>query len=107
MSRNSYFNTAMKTKTDYTRLQGILAVASFVCGVLLACICLFAIDPKGEISSGGISIVSELLILCGALLGIKVGYDTKMQKFEARIDSRLKNMAAADAATNTGDDGQL
>ena len=94
----------MKTRTDYTRLQGILAIASFVCGVLIASICLFAIEPKGEISSGGISIVSELLILCGALLGIKVGYDTKMQRFEARINSRLQNIGTTDP--NTEDDGQ-
>lgn len=94
----------MKTRTDYTRLQGILAIASFVCGVLIASICLFAIEPKGEISSGGISIVSELLILCGALLGIKVGYDTKMQRFEARITRRLQNIGTTD--TNTEDDGQ-
>lgn len=97
----------MKTRTDYTRLQGILAIASFVCGVLIASICLFAIEPKGEISSGGISIVSELLILCGALLGIKVGYDTKMQKFEARINSRLQSITATDSVTDSDDDGQL
>lgn len=86
----------MKTKKDYTRLQGILAVCSFTCGVLIACICLFVIPPPGHISSSAISIVSELLVLCGALLGIKVGFDTKMQRFEARFNNRLQNMTAGD-----------
>lgn len=79
----------MKTEKDYTRLQGILAICSFTCGVLIACTCLFLIEPRGEISNSGITIVSELLILSGALLGIKVGFDTKMQKFEARINNHL------------------
>ena len=95
----------MKTRTDYTRIQGILAAASFTCGVLIACVCLFLIEPRGEISNSAISIVSELLVLCGALLGIKVGYDTKMQRFEARINSRLQNIGTTD--TNTEEDGQL
>lgn len=86
----------MKTKKDYTRLQGILAVCSFTCGVLIASICLFVIPPPGDISSSAISIVSELLVLCGALLGIKVGFDTKMQRFEARFNNRLQNMTAGD-----------
>jgi hypothetical protein len=86
----------MKTKKDYTRLQGILAVCSFTCGVIIACICLFVVPPPGDISSSAISIVSELLVLCGALLGIKVGFDTKMQRFEARFNNRLQNIAAGD-----------
>lgn len=86
----------MKTKKDYTRLQGILAVCSFACGVIIASICLFVVPPPGDISSSAISIVSELLVLCGALLGIKVGFDTKMQRFEARFNNRLQNIAAGD-----------
>ena len=86
----------MKTKKDYTRLQGILAVCSFTCGVIIASICLFVVPPPGDISSSAISIVSELLVLCGALLGIKVGFDTKMQRFEARFNNRLQNIAAGD-----------
>jgi hypothetical protein len=95
----------MKTKKDYTRLQGILAVCSFTCGVIIACICLFVVPPPGDISSSAISIVSELLVLCGALLGIKVGFDTKMQRFEARFNNRLQNIAAGDTEDqNNGED---
>ena len=98
MSNHSYCSTAMKTSKDYTRLQGQLAVASFACGVIIALVCLFIIEPKGEISSSAISIVSELLVLCGALLGIKVGYDTKMQRFENRIQNQLNNIGGSEAA---------
>ena len=95
----------MKTKKDYTRLQGILAVCSFTCGVIIACICLFVVPPPGDISSSAISIVSELLVLCGALLGIKVGFDTKMQRFEARFNNRLQNITAGDTEDqNNGED---
>lgn len=95
----------MKTKKDYTRLQGILAVCSFTCGVIIASICLFVVPPPGDISSSAISIVSELLVLCGALLGIKVGFDTKMQRFEARFNNRLQNIAAGDPEDqNNGED---
>jgi hypothetical protein len=95
----------MKTKKDYTRLQGILAVCSFTCGVIIASICLFVVPPPGDISSSAISIVSELLVLCGALLGIKVGFDTKMQRFEARFNNRLQNIAAGDTDDqNNGED---
>ncbi len=95
----------MKTKNDYTRLQGILAAASFACGVLIACVCLFVIEPRGEISNSAISIVSELLVLCGALLGIKVGFDTKMQKYEARLNDRLAALTPG-SDTNTEDNGK-
>jgi hypothetical protein len=95
----------MKTKKDYTRLQGILAVCSFTCGVIIASICLFVVPPPGDISSSAISIVSELLVLCGALLGIKVGFDTKMQRFEARFNNRLQNITAGDPDDqNNGED---
>lgn len=79
----------MKTQKDssgMTRLQGRLAVASFSAGVLIACICLFFIPPPGEISTSAISITSELLILCGALLGIKVSFDVKQMRFDHDID---------------------
>ena len=95
----------MKTKKDYTRLQGILAVCSFTCGVIIASICLFVVPPPGDISSSAISIVSERLVLCGALLGIKVGFDTKMQRFEARFNNRLQNITAGDPDDqNNGED---
>ena len=76
---------AQKKKIELTRLQGIIAVASFSSGVLIAAVCLFFIPPLGEIASSAISIVSELLVLCGAILGVKASYDVKFRKFEAEL----------------------
>ena len=81
----------MKKKMELTRLQGIIAVASFSAGVLIACVCLFFILPLGEIASSAISIVSELLVLCGAILGVKASYDVKFRKFEAELRDVIEN----------------
>ncbi|MBO5015940.1 MAG: hypothetical protein J6C92_09030, partial [Bacteroidaceae bacterium] len=70
---------------EITRLQGGLAIASFVSGVVIAMVCLFWIEPLGEITYSAISIVSELLVLCGAILGVKASYDIKFHKFEAEL----------------------
>ena len=80
-----------KKRIELTRLQGIIAVASFTSGVLIAVVCLFWIEPKGEIHNSAISIVSELLVLCGAILGVKASYDTKFRKFQAELDQVLDN----------------
>ena len=80
-----------KKRIELTRLQGIIAVASFTSGVLIAAVCLFLIPPLGEIASSAISIVSELLVLCGAILGVKASYDTKFRKFQAELDQVIEN----------------
>lgn len=72
------------------QVQTAIAIGSFLSGVTIACLCLFAVPPYGEISSTAISVVSELLVLCGALLGVKTAYDNKMKKFEAEI-ADIKN----------------
>ena len=72
-------------KQELTKLQGAIAIASFSAGVLIAMVCLFFIVPLGEIASSAISIVSELLVLCGAILGVKASYDTKFRKFENEL----------------------
>lgn len=75
-----------------TEVQCWLAIASFGTGCLIACICLFFIDPKGEISNSAISIVSEFLVLAGALLGIKSSFDLKMQRFEAEVRRKAQEL---------------
>ena len=80
-----------KKQMELTRLQGLIAVASFTSGVLIAAVCLFFIPPLGEIASSAISIVSELLVLCGAILGVKASYDTKFRKFQAELDQVIEN----------------
>ena len=45
-------------KMQLTRLQGIIAIASFSAGVLIACVCLFFIEPLGQIDTSAVSIVS-------------------------------------------------
>lgn len=71
---------------DMTKIQTRLAVASFTCGVGIAAVCIFFIPPLGEIASSAISIVSELLVLTGALLGIKTRFDIKLKRFEGEIE---------------------
>ena len=74
---------------EMTRLQGGMAIASFAAGVLIACVCLFLVPPPGEISNSAISIVSELLVLAGAILGVKTSYDIKFRKFEAELLNKV------------------
>lgn len=76
---------AKMNQIELTKLQGALAIASFTVGVLIACACLFLVPPPGEISNSAISIVSELLVLAGAILGVKTSYDIKFRKFEAEL----------------------
>ena len=80
-----------KKRIELTKLQGIIAVASFSSGVIIASVCLFFIPPLGEIASSAISIVSELLVLCGAILGVKASYDVKFRKFEAELRDVIEN----------------
>lgn len=69
-------------------LQAKMAVASFVVGSVIACVCLFWIDPLGEISTTAISIVSEFLVLAGALLGVKATFDHKSRQFMAELEKK-------------------
>ena len=77
-----------KKRIELTRLQGGIAIASFTAGVIIAAVCLFWIEPKGEMANRAISIVSELLVLCGAILGVKASYDTKFRKFENELQHK-------------------
>lgn len=81
----------MNNVHDLTKIQTRLAVASFSTGVLIAVVCIFFIDPVGEIASSAISIVSEFLVLCGALLGIKTSFDIKLKRFQNEIDNLRKD----------------
>ena len=80
-----------KKRIELTRLQGIIAVASFSSGGIIASVCLFLVPPLGEIANSAISIVSELLVLCGAILGVKASYDVKFRKFEAELKDVIEN----------------
>ena len=79
----------MAKNCDSTKIQGGLAIASFCVGTLIACVCLFVIDPLGDIETSAISLVSEFLILCGALLGAKVAFDLKLQRFEGDLHKKV------------------
>ena len=80
-----------KKRIELTKLQGVIAIANFTTGVLIAAVCLFWIPPLGEIANSAISIVSELLVLCGAILGVKASYDVKFRKFEAELRDVMEN----------------
>lgn len=75
----------MKPEEKRLSIQNALAIASFASGVIIACINMWLIEPYGQIHSSAISIVSELLVLCGSLLGISANFDWKMKKFKADI----------------------
>ena len=77
------------SQKEFTRLQGGMAIASFAAGVGIASVCIFLIDPKGEISNSAISIVSELLVLAGAILGVKTSYDAKFIKIESDLQRKV------------------
>ena len=77
------------SQKEFTRLQGGMAIASFAAGVGIASVCIFLIDPKGEISNSAISIVSELLVLAGAILGVKTSYDAKFIKIESDLQKKV------------------
>lgn len=79
---------AKLNQKEMTRLQGGMAIASFAAGVAIACVCLFLVPPPGEISNSAISIVSELLVLAGAILGVKTSYDAKFIKIESEIQKK-------------------
>ena len=67
-------------------LQGKMATASFIMGCVIAVMCLFCYEPLGEIATSAISIVSMFLVLAGALVGVKVGFDHQSQKVAAEIE---------------------
>lgn len=81
----------MRRDEDKRRLHAGMAIASFSAGVMIAAVCIFFIEPLGEIANSAISIVSELLVLTGAILGIKTNFDTKLARFEGEVRSRLKH----------------
>lgn len=78
-----------RKRIELTKLQGGIAIASFSAGVVIAVGCLFFVPPPGEITSSAISIVSELLVLCGAILGVKASFDAKLNKMEAELRHKL------------------
>lgn len=80
---------AKMEQKEMTRLQGGMAIASFTAGVVIACVCLFLVPPPGEISNSAISIVSELLVLAGAILGVKTSYDAKFVKIESDLQKKV------------------
>ena len=63
-------------------IKQILSLSSFTVGSIIACICLFLIEPLGEISTTAISIVSEFLIMASGLIGADLYFDTKLKKFK-------------------------
>lgn len=73
------------------KFQNFIATTLIVCGVALASICLFFIEPLGEIHNSAIAIVSEMLILGGALLGVNANFDHKLKKFEATMVQKIEN----------------
>lgn len=74
-----------------TKLQSILAVASFIVGTIIGCISLFLIPPPDVISNSALGLTSEFLILCAAMLGVNVAFDYKLSKFKTNVKKSLED----------------
>lgn len=79
------------TKVKPTKLQSILAVASFIVGTVIGCISLFVVPPPGEITNSALGLTSEFLILCAAMLGVNVAFDYKLSKFKSNVKKSLED----------------
>jgi hypothetical protein len=74
-----------------TKLQSILAVASFIVGTVIGCISLFVVPPPGEITNSALGLTSEFLILSAAMLGVNVAFDYKLSKFKSNVKKSLED----------------
>lgn len=74
-----------------TKLQSILAVASFIVGTVIGCISLFVVPPPGEITNSALGLTSEFLILCAAMLGVNVAFDYKLNKFKTDVKKSFED----------------
>ena len=88
---------------ELTRLQGVMAIASFAAGTIISFVCIFFIPPLGEISSTAMMAVSEFLVLCGGLLGFKASYDTNLQKFRGDLMKEIRDLESRKNDDNTAD----
>ncbi len=74
-----------------TKLQSILAVASFIVGTVIGCISLFVVPPPGEITNSALGLTSEFLILSAGMLGVNVAFDYKLSKFKSNVKKTLED----------------
>ena len=66
-----HMNKHKKTENrTICKVRLVIAIISFICGVSNACIGIFLVPPFGMIVRLTISIIREMLILCGTILGI-------------------------------------
>ena len=59
-----------KENKTICQLRLVIAIAIFICGILIACTRVHLLSPIGEYISSAISILREVLILYGAIIGI-------------------------------------
>lgn len=52
------------------KLQLVIAIVVFICGIHISCTRVYFLSPIGEYISSAISILREVLILYGAIIGI-------------------------------------
>ena len=89
-----------KTRIELTRLQGGIAIASFAMGALISCVCLFFIHPLGDITSSAIIIVSNFLVLCGGILGVKASTDVRFKNLEMKVDHQEEHTGKPEPKPN-------
>jgi Na+-transporting NADH:ubiquinone oxidoreductase subunit NqrC len=59
-----------KENKTICKLRLVITIVSFVCGILIAGSRVHLLSPIGEYTSSAISILREVLILYGAIIGI-------------------------------------
>lgn len=63
--------TPKRTPHTIRYLRLVLAASSFFCDIIIAITRLLLFQPPGEITCSVISVVSDLLNLCGTILGVR------------------------------------
>lgn len=59
-----------KENKTICKLRLVIAIVIFICGIHISCTRVFHLSPIGEYISSAISVLREVLILYGAIIGI-------------------------------------
>lgn len=80
------FESWVKNSTFQRRLSTFLCVIGLSIGIYA----MEFIEPRGEVSNSVLGIVSECLLLCGALAGLNVSFNNKFKAFKEDIVNKLE-----------------
>lgn len=78
--------------TTKEKLQYSVAIIGLSIGVIFCGISLFT-PPPGQIDNSAIYVLGLFLSFCGAIFGIDLSYQSKIDKMRIEIENRLGAMA--------------